>query len=229
MSNLFVSEIFGPTFQGEGKYIGEVCSFLRLAGCNLACRWCDTEYAWNWQKYNTADETSRLTPQEVAELLSKTQAITGIRNLVVTGGEPLLQQKPLAELFELLPGWSIDIETAGTIKPTLDNYVRMYSVSLKLSTTGDKREKRIVDSAIRAFVDTGKATYKFVCTSVYDLAEVDELVEEYGLDPVYIMPEGKDEAEIIQKMRQLAEPVKWRGYHLTTRMQVLLYGNQRRV
>src|SRR5438046_5626962 len=49
---LVVSEIFGPTFQGEGPSLGRRCVFLRLGACNLHCRWCDTPYTWDWTGRN---------------------------------------------------------------------------------------------------------------------------------------------------------------------------------
>ena len=45
---LAVSEIFGPTHQGEGPSTGRLCGFVRLARCNLSCLWCDTPYTWDW-------------------------------------------------------------------------------------------------------------------------------------------------------------------------------------
>ena len=47
---LKLSEIF-ESIQGEGPTAGEPCVFLRLAMCNLHCRWCDTKYTWDWKKY----------------------------------------------------------------------------------------------------------------------------------------------------------------------------------
>ena len=47
---LMVSEVFN-SFQGEGRNIGLPSTFLRLAYCNLACRWCDSKYTWDWQQY----------------------------------------------------------------------------------------------------------------------------------------------------------------------------------
>ena len=57
---LNVNEIFGPTIQGEGPHTGRLVGFLRLAGCNLACSWCDTPYSWDWTKYDKAEESKRI-------------------------------------------------------------------------------------------------------------------------------------------------------------------------
>ena len=51
-NSLTVSEIFGPTFQGEGPFTGRAAVFLRLGRCNLDCKWCDTPYTWDWKGKN---------------------------------------------------------------------------------------------------------------------------------------------------------------------------------
>ena len=51
-----VNEIFGPTIQGEGSTVGKPCFFLRVAGCNLHCGWCDTYYTWNYEGTTFSNE-----------------------------------------------------------------------------------------------------------------------------------------------------------------------------
>jgi len=78
--------------------------------------------------------------------------------------------------------------------------------------------------ALRA---TGAAVFKFVVTQSADLDEVTDLVEAYELDPVWIMPEGTDPTMLLEQARQLAGPVLERGWNLTTRLHVLLWGDDR--
>src|SRR5262245_52198924 len=67
--SLVVSEVFGPTWQGEGPSIGRRCGFVRLGRCNLACTWCDTPYTWDWERYDPAKELHRrLVTEVVADL-----------------------------------------------------------------------------------------------------------------------------------------------------------------
>src|SRR5579862_5310211 len=77
-----VKEIFGPTLQGEGAHAGRACVFLRFAVCNLACTWCDTDFA-------PAGARKLTTQQIVDELLAHDPHAS--RMVVVTGGEPTLQ------------------------------------------------------------------------------------------------------------------------------------------
>src|SRR5260370_42452272 len=71
---LAISEIFGPTFQGEGSSIGRYCYFLRLAGCNQHCAWCDTSYTWDWTgrngiKYDPKEEVYKYSVEAVIDEL----------------------------------------------------------------------------------------------------------------------------------------------------------------
>jgi len=225
MIRLAVNEIFGPTFQGEGPGIGQPVMFLRLAGCNLACSFCDTPYSWDWNRFAPKDEIKRMTVQEVANELSH----PGLKSLVVSGGEPMLQEKALCELRLSLPGWWMEIETAGTIYPQHPHVFNRYTVSLKLENSENPFHKRIRPTAIEALKLTRRAVWKFVVGKPKDLDEVDDLVSEYKLNPVYIMPEGITAEKIIQTTAEIADGVIARGYNLTTRLQILTYGNRRAV
>ncbi|HTY15697.1 MAG TPA: radical SAM protein [Methanoregulaceae archaeon] len=99
-----VLEIF-YSIQGEGKKQGRPTIFVRLAGCNLACRWCDTPAAH--------DRGYDLTLSEVIGKIREFRC----REICITGGEPLLQEAGLLDLLKLLSslGYSIEIETNGTI------------------------------------------------------------------------------------------------------------------
>src|SRR5674476_1071534 len=104
-----VSEVFGPTIQGEGRNTGQLASFLRLAGCNLACSWCDSPYTWDWSRFDRHAEVSHVTVGEVAERLDSMPG-----RIVVTGGEPLIQAHAIASLMDVLPHRLFDLETNGT-------------------------------------------------------------------------------------------------------------------
>ncbi len=103
-----VKEIFGPTLQGEGAHAGRPCVFLRLAVCNLACSWCDTDF--------DAEGARRLDASQIAEELSAMDRHES-RMVVVTGGEPTLQfDAPLADALRGA-GFAIHMEANGTRAP----------------------------------------------------------------------------------------------------------------
>ncbi len=156
-----------------------------------------------------------------------------VRSLVISGGEPMLQQRRLAVLIEMLldNGWHVEIETAGTIKPLDMNMVSLFTVSLKLAHSGNAESLRLNHEAIGAFAACHHAVFKFVAGSVDDFAEIDHLVQEFFLrrDHIFIMPEGIKADRVQEVTAQIADATIKRGYHLTTRLQILTYGNKRAV
>jgi organic radical activating enzyme len=155
------------------------------------------------------------------------------RLVVITGGEPLLQQRSLAPLVASLAhaGRRVEIETNGTRVPSPDllDAVAQFNVSPKLSTFGaGMTESRRIDAvALRAFVSSGKAVFKFVITAPNDLEEVTALEQRFGLAPVWVMPEGTTREEILSRMSWLGEEALARGWNLSGRLHVLLWGDQR--
>lgn len=231
IGTLAVNEIFGPTFQGEGKNIGKPCFFLRLAGCNLACVWCDTPYAWDWSRYNVEEELHRYSIDEVITQLKKLQRKQNVQinHLVISGGEPMLQQKFLSILIDRLHDlkWTVEIETAGTVAPISHNNADQFNVSLKLENSGNPLKKRRNENAITAFAIDNRSVFKFVVCDLKDFEEIDSLVSTFNLDRVYIMPEGVDTKSITEHFSLIAQAVIERGYTLTTRLHIQLYGYQR--
>lgn len=226
--SLWVAEMFGPTVQGEGPSTGQQALFVRLAGCHLSCAWCDTGFTWDAERYDLAAERR---PATVAELLGwATQS--GTRLVVVTGGEPLLQQHALVPLVTALAagGHRVEIETSGTIvpRPGLSAAVTAFNVSPKLGSSRLPEHRRIRLDTLRAFSATGKAVWKFVVTDVADLDEIQRLVTRVGaMQPVWVMPEGTAAEVVLDRMRLLAQPVIDRGWHLSTRLHILLWGEGR--
>ncbi|MGH9282552.1 MAG: 7-carboxy-7-deazaguanine synthase QueE, partial [Acidimicrobiales bacterium] len=198
-TTLVVSEVFGPTLQGEGPSVGQRAGFVRLGRCNLACQWCDTPYTWDWERHDPAQE---LRTVDVDDVLAQLDGMD-VPLVVVTGGEPLLQQRHLPALLTALRerGRRVEIETAGTIAPALpDGLVDGWNVSPKLANSGMDLARRYRPDVLRAFQATGRAAFKFVARAPADLDEVDALVTECGLAPVWIMPEGTDAPTLLARM-----------------------------
>ena len=114
MQNLFINEIF-PSIQGEGKSIGKPVIFIRAWGCNSGCTYCDSKYSWEDKK-----EKFEIS---ITDIITEIEKYPNINHWVITGGEPLLQQKGFSKLTMAfykkhgkLP--IIEWETNGTIKPS---------------------------------------------------------------------------------------------------------------
>ena len=226
---LVVSEVFGPTWQGEGPSLGRRAGFVRLGRCGLACTWCDTPYTWRWEDHDPAVElTTRDIDDVVAELVAMDVPL-----VVVTGGEPLLQQLHLPPLLDALRGRGIavEVETAGVLAPdeAVVAAVERFNVSPKLANSGNDLDRRYRPDVLRALQATGKAAFKFVATTAADLDEIQTMVDACGLTDVWVMPEGTDAATVVERSRSLVDPVIARGWNLTTRLHVLLWGDRRGV
>jgi len=133
---LKVSEIFA-SIQGEGFFVGQPSVFVRFYGCNLNCWWCDTPQAKEpWRKYKD------MSVNDIIKRIEKTK----IKNVVLTGGEPLFQDKnELCELLKKLikSGYNITVETNGAISPPEFYGNRIFwSVSPKLDRKIDFKTLR---------------------------------------------------------------------------------------
>lgn len=226
---LLVAETFGPTVQGEGPSAGQRAVFIRLLRCNLTCRACDTPYTWDKTRFDLEAEGRPVSGEELlAWALDQ-----DVELVVITGGEPLLQQCTLVPVVSALAaaGRRVEVETNGTIAPLpeLVEVVDQFNVSPKLTRFGAGMafSRRIKPDVLRAFAAIGTAVFKFVVTEPAELDEIDTLAKLYGLAPVWVMPEGTDASVVTARLQALADPSIRRGYHLSTRLHLVLWGDQR--
>jgi organic radical activating enzyme len=221
-------EIF-HSIQGEGVSMGVPSVFLRLATCNLSCRWCDTKYTWDWQNFDYETEVVDL---EESEVQAKIQAFD-CSHLVITGGEPMLQQAGLAPLVKSLSeeGYTFEVETNGTIVPAPEmlRHIGHWNVSPKLRTSGNPSAGSQVPSALEVFAGLPEAYFKFVVTGESDVGEVCALRDRYGLEPdrVLLMPEGRTPDALARKSAWLSEACVKNGFRFTTRLHIILWGDER--
>lgn len=233
-------EVF-RSLQGEGHRIGKPSVFIRLSNCNLACQWCDSAYTWRFGEelphrlavtYDREAEQVTMAPMDVA---SRIVDVAGrCRHLVITGGEPLLQQRALIQLCDDLGhDWHVEVETNGTIAiiPTLDPYVDQLYVSPKLKHSGNDDTKRMNVRAMGKFAMDERAWFKFVIASPDDMDEAEELITRFNLphERVMLMPEGTDSDTLRKRQAWLGNVCLERGYGMSDRLQIHLYGDKRGV
>jgi 7-carboxy-7-deazaguanine synthase len=224
-----ISEIFF-SIQGEGVNIGKPSIFIRFYFCNLNCIWCDSKYTWeNQDKAKEGIDYFLMDIQEILNYISKFDC----NRVVITGGEPLLHQENLKNLLKELKnkGFYIEIETNGTIKPKEEiiKLVDLFNVSPKLSNSKVDYKLRIRNEVLKVFSEINNSIFKFVICDIKDLDEVDELVKKLNInkEKVYLMPEGTDEKTIKERSLWLIDESKKRNYNFTTRLHILMFGNQR--
>ncbi len=234
---ILVNEIFGLTIQGEGPSAGMPCMFLRLAHCNLSCSWCDTPYTWNWvgTKFSHPDKYERekeIHPMTVDEVLTKLE-ICPDHSLVISGGEPMLQQGRLIPLVSFLQavGWWIEIETNGTVmsRPDFVEHIDQINCSPKLTNSGDPRARRIKPKVLQALSGNNKTTFKFVVDSIGDITEVLDLVDEFHMRNVWLMPQARTKAELERSYPQVCEWAMNHGFYVSSRQHIEKWGSQRGV
>lgn len=223
-------EIF-HSIQGEGITAGTPAVFLRLAFCNLKCIWCDTKYTWDWRSYSKQEEVVEMSLQEIEQRILTHDC----RHIIVTGGEPLIQQNKLVSLLTALKKKRlyIEIETNGTIIPDsrLTRMVDQWNVSPKLENSGNPLSLREISGAYRFYVNLPSTFFKYVIQAQDDLNEVKELTCRYGIanNRVILMPEATSKEALIDRSKWLVEACKKHGYKFSTRLHILLWGNNRSV
>lgn len=170
------------SINGEGAHSGETAVFIRFRGCNLSCTYCDTRWA------NTEDAPGEmLSAEEIGAYVKQ----TGIQNVTLTGGEPLLQRK-LPELTDLLiaQGCRVEIETNGSLSLKVfekAEYRPVFTLDYKLPSSGMESRMCIENYGMLEKHDT----VKFVSGSTEDLEKASQIIEKYQLTErchVYISP-----------------------------------------
>lgn len=221
-------EIF-RSIQGEGVSAGTPTVFLRLATCNLSCSWCDTKYTWDWDYFDREHQILAMSTEEVERRI----ADFDMPHLVVTGGEPLLQQKDLAPVLASLreKNYRIEVETNGTIAPSQEMlaHVSQWNVSPKIGNSGNAAIRREVPKALTSFAGHENTYWKFVIVDRPDVDEASDLASRYGVaaDHVILMPEGVTADVLTERGAWLAEECARRGFRFSTRLHIHLWGNAR--
>jgi 7-cyano-7-deazaguanosine (preQ0) biosynthesis protein QueE len=207
-----VSELYGPAPQGEGYLLGVAMPFLRVAGCNLSCSWCDSRYTWEKGYAYTV-----MTPAEIIATLEPLLAASGAQWVSITGGEPTLYAS-LGEVVKALRlrGVACIVETNGLrYVDWLDQPNVFVSCSPKLPGSGQdtplRREKvrRFVVQRLASKRTWPATQFKFVVATPDDLAALPDYCADVGIPTdgsvlVYAQPDG-----YIQPVDRYLEALRW--------------------
>lgn len=219
--NLNVNEIF-YSVQGEGPLVGMPSVFLRLNGCNLRCPWCDSKFTW------LTDDNPEWGPDEVIDTfkIANDLASYTCNHIVITGGEPLLQQDAVYELIGRFGGeHHFTVETNGTIDPHPDFFeqVDLWMVSPK------KGQK--IEASFWGEYMTQEVWYKFVVDRKDGMEWIDKFIADWELrkDRIMLMPQATMRWNLIDDLPWVIELAKERCYRVSPRMHITAYGNKRGV
>lgn len=209
---MILNEVF-HSIQGEGQNIGAPAVFVRFGNCNLKCKWCDTKYTW--QK-NRTDNFEISLPK----IFAKIRKFKRCKHLVITGGEPMLQQDAISAIRREFPDYYIEVETNGSQEVKCLNDVDLFTVSYKLKNSGNALyELKTINN---------KCVYKFTVASRRDFKEIEQIRAKYRLprEKIYLMPEGTTPESLLKK-RFISDYCLRMGYRFTTRLHILIWGNER--
>ncbi len=215
---MIVNEIF-YSLQGEGFLAGVPGIFIRLAGCPLSCKYCDTVYARNY------DDGDELAGEQIIERVR----IYPSRHAIITGGEPLVnadlsERQGLRELLTLLrnEGKHITIETAG-IKFLSDLDCDLMSISPKPPATGYLGE-------LRRLIGNYDYQLKFVIANERDLAQAEDLLTElgkYDRSAVCLMPQAATKQQYLKTAPVVADMCIKTGLAFSPRLHIQLWNGKR--
>ena len=217
---LRINEIY-RSIQGESSWAGMPCGFVRLTGCHLRCSYCDTEYAFHEGRWMTLDEIM----EQVNEL--------GVTLVEITGGEPLLQQTHLTGLVADLKarGFYLEVETNGTLVPVpeLARDIDQWNVSPKLENSGNPLDRRVLPQVLESFRQLPGAYFKFVVVELRDVEEVCAMRDKYKLptERIVLLPEGTTVDQVQRRSQWVSEACVREGFRFSTRLHILLWGDQR--
>ncbi len=234
-----VSEIFGPTIQGEGALIGVPTVFVRTGGCDFRCSWCDSLHAVDQAyRHDWAPMSARAVMAEVAQL-------SGDAPLMVTlsGGNPAIQ--PLGPLITLgrAAGYGFAMETQGSVARDWFADLDMLVLSPKPPSSGMETDWNKLAECVKAAGDA-ETVLKIVVFDEADFAYARHAAARFPALPVYLQPGNHtppppendaavvDHAGIEARMCWLVERVtaeKWYAARVLPQLHVSLWGNKRGV
>jgi organic radical activating enzyme len=226
-----VSEMPFCTLQGEGRYAGMACQFLRLGGCNLSCSWCDTPYTWDGGRFDLRTE---IRPTRVCDIVAQ---LTPELPLVLTGGEPLLHQHrdAFAALLRSCAALhcKVHVETNGTLDPCQEVriWAQHFTISPKLPNAGAHRggQSPVMHPGWHDRTLYPRADLKFVCLGDVDVHAAYSYACTIGWprERVWVMPEGTDPDTLLARWPEIASAASDLGINACQRLHVLAWGDTR--
>ncbi|MEB2837146.1 MAG: 7-carboxy-7-deazaguanine synthase QueE [Desulfurococcales archaeon] len=219
-STLRVVEVF-TSIQGEGPLAGSYSLFVRLAGCNLRCPFCDTKYSWDPRAGRDVEVSG------ILGLASRLEPAL----VVATGGEPLLQRIPLERLAAGLEalGIPLQVETNGTLEapgpgsPLWRAYHVVSPKDVPVRVPGARTHPSWIEAARR----TGRVWFKFLAQTVEHVAEIAAYARARGIPRrlVYVMPLTSDSMstrDLLEVHKAIARAALEHGLNFSPRLHLLL-------
>ncbi len=214
--------------QGEGLWTGNRSTFIRLGGCNLVCRYCDTRYA-SWE----CEPGEDLSPEEIVAVA----VLYGVPHVILTGGEPMAFPESV-RLTKLLAerNFTVTIETNGTYDLPVHCALMSISPKMKNSAPDDPllrqrhEHRRFRPEVVQKLMSRYAWQLKFVVDTPADLDEIDQYISEIGpvdRSRVLLMPQAVNIEQMRRKEEWLRHCCQARGFIYAPRMQLEWYSGAR--
>lgn len=153
LTKIPVMELFGPTIQGEGMVIGRKTMFVRTAGCDYQCAWCDSSFTWNGL------ESDRVRQMDPTEILDELVRLGGdkFNHVTITGGNPALIGNPMADFVRLCHqrGYEVGLETQGSRMQEWFYEIDELTLSPKPPSSNMKTDFDVLDSIVHRLQERG--------------------------------------------------------------------------
>ncbi|MEC3885823.1 7-carboxy-7-deazaguanine synthase QueE [Halobacillus sp. HZG1] len=242
MNKFPVLEIFGPTIQGEGMVVGRKTMFVRTAGCDYSCAWCDSAFTWDG---SAKHDIERLTSEEIVTRLIQTGG-DQFDHVTISGGNPALL-KNLHELIVPLHerGIEVALETQGSRWQEWFPQIDDLTISPKPPSSKMKTDWNVLDDILYRLETAGRlqnTSLKVVIFNKDDLTYAEEVHERYPHVPFFLQV-GNDDLEeneagtlashLLDQYEWLIEQVvassKLNKVRVLPQVHALVWGNKRGV
>ncbi|WJP98272.1 7-carboxy-7-deazaguanine synthase QueE [Macrococcus bovicus] len=232
-----VMEIFGPTIQGEGKVIGRKTMFVRTAGCDFRCSWCDSKFTWD----GSMKEAIRMMTAEA--IYAELREIGGpsFNHVTISGGNPALI-KAIGTLVDLLhaEGCEVALETQGSKFQTWMRDIDQLTLSPKPPSSNMQQNLTLLDEVISQ-LDAPKISLKVVVFDEADYQFAKQIHHRYLGLPFYVQvgnPYLEDDvndhtAKLLERYEELIARVmqdaEMNNVYVTPQLHTLLWSNRKGV
>jgi 7-carboxy-7-deazaguanine synthase len=229
-----ISEIFGPTIQGEGALIGQPTVFVRTGGCDYRCSWCDTLHAVE-SKYR--DEWAAMSAEDI---FAKVRELSGNTPLMISlsGGNPAIQ--PLGSLIKLgkAHDYRFALETQGSLVQDWFADLDVLTLSPKGPSSGMITNWEKLQACIDVAKGQPEIVLKIVVFDELDYEYARQVREKYPGLAFYLQPgnpftaSAPNQDQLMERMRWLTDKIstdRWFDVSVLPQLHVLMWGNQRGV
>jgi len=234
VSEIRISEIFGPTIQGEGPLIGKPTVFVRTAGCDYRCTWCDTLYAV------LPEHKHEWRTMATEAVLSEVNRLAGGKPVLVSlsGGNPALQ--PLGALIRggHAQGHTFALETQGSIAQDWFAALDWLVLSPKPPSSNMATDWDALSDCVAAAGQDPRTALKVVIFDEHDFEFARDVSARFPALPVYLQAgnpvheAGLDRSALLAKLEWLIGKVAaagWHEAHVLPQLHVLIWGDKRGV